>query len=168
MRGVCRAARRTGAGTARPGAARAGLLTGLAVLCLWLACSAGALAQRVPIPSTAEPGAVERSIPLQQVPETSGQDLRVPTAPPTKAPAGAESVLFNVSEIQIVGATALSQEQLAYAASDVLYLHALWAKLESLLIREDRLGLAEACFAFLPARGRLDLLGYEQPDLFAH
>jgi ribonuclease D len=66
------------------------------------------------------------------------------------------------------GAVELTSEQLAYAASDVLYLHALWAKLESLLIREDRLALAEACFAFLPARGRLDLLGYDQPDLFAH
>jgi ribonuclease D len=66
------------------------------------------------------------------------------------------------------GAVELTSEQLAYAASDVLYLHALWAKLEALLIREDRLALAEACFAFLPARGRLDLLGYEQPDVFAH
>jgi ribonuclease D len=66
------------------------------------------------------------------------------------------------------GAMELTSEQLAYAASDVLYLHALWAKLEALLIREDRLELAEACFAFLPARGRLDLLGYEQPDIFAH
>ncbi|HQT78537.1 MAG: 3'-5' exonuclease [Rhodospirillales bacterium 20-64-7] len=66
------------------------------------------------------------------------------------------------------GATELTPEQLAYAASDVLHLHALWAKLETLLIREDRLALAEACFAFLPARGRLDLLGYDQPDLFAH
>ena len=55
----------------------------------------------------------------------------------------------------------LTSEQLAYAASDVLYLHALWAKLEAVLIREDRLALAEACFAFLPTRGRLDLLGYE-------
>jgi len=66
------------------------------------------------------------------------------------------------------GAMELTSEQLAYAASDVLYLHALWAKLEAVLIREDRLGLAEACFAFLPTRGRLDLLGYEQPDVFAH
>jgi ribonuclease D len=66
------------------------------------------------------------------------------------------------------GAMELSSEQLAYAASDVLYLHALWAKLESILMREDRLALAEACFDFLPARARLDLLGYEQPDLFAH
>ena len=66
------------------------------------------------------------------------------------------------------GAPELTPEQLAYAASDVLHLHALWAKLEALLKREDRLDLAEACFAFLPARGRLDMLGYEDPDIFAH
>ena len=45
---------------------------------------------------------------------------------------------------------------------------ALWAKLEGLLKREGRLDLAEACFRFLPARGRLDLLGYEDPDIFHH
>ena len=66
------------------------------------------------------------------------------------------------------GAPELTSEQLAYAASDVLHLHALWARLEALLVREDRLALAEACFAFLPARGRLDMLGYEAPDIFAH
>ena len=66
------------------------------------------------------------------------------------------------------GAAELSPEQLAYAASDVLHLHALWAKLEGLLKREGRLDLAEACFRFLPARGRLDLLGYEDPDIFHH
>ncbi len=66
------------------------------------------------------------------------------------------------------GAAELTPEQLAYAASDVLHLHALWAKLEALLIREGRRELAAACFAFLPARARLDLLGYETPDLFAH
>ncbi len=66
------------------------------------------------------------------------------------------------------GAAELSAEQLSYAASDVLYLHALWQRLEALLVRENRLGLAEACFAFLPARAELDLLGYEDPDLFAH
>ncbi len=66
------------------------------------------------------------------------------------------------------GAAELSSEQLAYAASDVLHLHALWARLEALLVREDRLDLAMACFAFLPARARLDLLGYEDPDIFAH
>ena len=66
------------------------------------------------------------------------------------------------------GSPELSSEQVAYAASDVLHLHALWTKLEALLRREDRLALAEACFAFLPARARLDLLGYEAPDIFAH
>jgi len=57
---------------------------------------------------------------------------------------------------------------LAYAASDVLHLHALWARLEGLLRREGRLDLAEACFRFLPARGALDLLGYAEPDILAH
>jgi ribonuclease D len=66
------------------------------------------------------------------------------------------------------GAAELTTEQMAYAASDVLHLHALWAKLEGLLKREARLDLAEACFRFLPARGRLDLLGYEDPDIFHH
>ena len=66
------------------------------------------------------------------------------------------------------GAAELTAEQLAYAASDVLHLHALWARLEALLIREGRLDLALACYEFLPARGRLDLLGYEDPDIFAH
>jgi ribonuclease D len=66
------------------------------------------------------------------------------------------------------GSVTLSAEQLAYAASDVLHLHALWARLEALLAREARLDLAEACFAFLPARARLDLLGYEDPDIFHH
>ena len=66
------------------------------------------------------------------------------------------------------GSPELSAEQLAYAASDVLHLHALWVRLEALLQREGRLELAEACYAFLPARARLDLLGWEQPDIFAH
>ncbi len=66
------------------------------------------------------------------------------------------------------GAVELTSEQCAYAASDVLYLHALWAKLEAALIREGRLQLAEACFAFLPTRCRLDMLGFEEPDLFHH
>src|ERR1700760_180542 len=57
------------------------------------------------------------------------------------------------------GAPDLTPEQCAYAASDVLYLHALWARLEAALVREDRLELAEACFTFLPTRCRLDLLG---------
>ena len=66
------------------------------------------------------------------------------------------------------GAPELSSDQLAYAASDVLHLHALWAKLEALLKREDRLDLALACFAFLPTRARLDLLDYAAPDIFMH
>ena len=66
------------------------------------------------------------------------------------------------------GATELTSEQCAYAASDVLYLHALWERLRAALVREDRLRLAEACFGFLPTRCRLDLLGYEDPDLFHH
>ncbi len=66
------------------------------------------------------------------------------------------------------GAAELTPEQLAYAASDVLHLHALWAKLEGLLVREGRLELAQACFDFLPARGRLDVLGWDSPDIFAH
>jgi ribonuclease D len=66
------------------------------------------------------------------------------------------------------GAAELTAEQLAYAASDVLHLHALWSRLEGLLRREGRLELAEACFRFLPTRGHLDLLGYDEPDIFAH
>jgi len=66
------------------------------------------------------------------------------------------------------GAAELTPEQQAYAASDVLYLHALWQRLEGLLRREGRLELAMDCFAFLPARARLDLLGWENPDIFAH
>ncbi|MFT8646243.1 ribonuclease D [Gluconacetobacter sp.] len=66
------------------------------------------------------------------------------------------------------GAPDLTPEQKAYAASDVLYLHALWAMLEALLHREGRRDLAQSCYDFLPARARLDLLGYEEPDIFAH
>ena len=66
------------------------------------------------------------------------------------------------------GAAELTPEQLSYAASDVLHLHALWARLEALLVREERLQLAESCFSFLPARARLDVLGYDTPDIFAH
>jgi ribonuclease D len=66
------------------------------------------------------------------------------------------------------GAAELSEEQLTYAATDVLHLHALRAKLEALLEREGRQQLAEACFAFLPARAELDLGGWDEPDIFAH
>jgi ribonuclease D len=67
------------------------------------------------------------------------------------------------------GAPTLSDEQLTYAANDVLHLHALKAKMDDLLIREERMELAQACFDFLPTRAQLDLLGgWEDPDIFAH
>lgn len=67
------------------------------------------------------------------------------------------------------GAATLSDAQKDYAASDVLYLHRLKAALEACLIREDRLDLALRCFAFLPTRAQLDLMGWEEPhDLFHH
>ena len=66
------------------------------------------------------------------------------------------------------GADTLSQEQLAYAASDVLHLHALKARLDAMLEREGRMDLAQACFDFLPVRARLDLAGWEEIDVFAH
>nr|WP_240756953.1 ribonuclease D [Roseicella aquatilis] len=66
------------------------------------------------------------------------------------------------------GAAELTAEQMAYAASDVLHLHALWARLEGLLRREGRLELAQECFRFLPTRSALDLLGYGDPDILAH
>ena len=66
------------------------------------------------------------------------------------------------------GAAELSPEQLRYAAGDVLHLHALKAKLDEMLEREGRRSLAEACFAFLPTRGSLDLGGWAEPDIFAH
>jgi ribonuclease D len=66
------------------------------------------------------------------------------------------------------GAAALTQQQQAYAASDVLYLHRLKAELDALLQREGRMDLAQACFDFLPTRARLDLLGWDEPDILAH
>lgn len=66
------------------------------------------------------------------------------------------------------GAAELSSEQLTYAASDVLNLHALRAKLDQMLEREGRSDLATACFEFLPTRARLDLAGWEEVDIFAH
>ena len=65
-------------------------------------------------------------------------------------------------------ATSLSQQQLAYAASDVLYLHQLKARLEAMLARQDRTALAEACFRFLPTRAALDLASFDDMDIFAH
>jgi len=66
------------------------------------------------------------------------------------------------------GAEKLSDAQIAYAASDVLHLHALKARLDEMLAREGREGLAEACFRFLPTRAELDLAGWAAEDIFAH
>lgn len=66
------------------------------------------------------------------------------------------------------GAEQLSEAQLGYAASDVLHLHAIRAELERRLKREGRLDLAHACFRFLPTRAELDLLGWEDADIFSH
>ena len=66
------------------------------------------------------------------------------------------------------GASALSQDQVNYAASDVLHLHALKDRLDAMLAREGRTELAQACFDFLPWRARLDLAGWEDVDIFAH
>ncbi len=66
------------------------------------------------------------------------------------------------------GAEILSEAQVQYAASDVLYLHQIKAGLDAMLAREGRLDLAHACFAFLPVRARLDLAGWPDEDIFAH
>lgn len=66
------------------------------------------------------------------------------------------------------GADALSDAQVAYAATDVLHLHALKEKLDAMLAREGRTGLAAACFGFLPDRVRLDLAGWSEEDIFSH
>ena len=66
------------------------------------------------------------------------------------------------------GAEELTEAQLAYAASDVLYLHALREKLNERLEREGRTDLAQAAFDFLPTRARLDLAGWPEIDIFAH
>jgi ribonuclease D len=66
------------------------------------------------------------------------------------------------------GADELSEAQQAYAASDVLHLHALKEKLEMMLDREERRAEAEACFGFLPTRTKLDLMGWGDSDIFAH
>jgi ribonuclease D len=66
------------------------------------------------------------------------------------------------------GSPGLSEAQLAYAASDVLHLHGLRERLDAMLAREGRSGLAQACFNFLPTRAKLDLGGWEAEDIFAH
>lgn len=65
-------------------------------------------------------------------------------------------------------AATLSDAQLAYAASDVLHLHALRARLDHMLEREQRTAIAKACFDFLPMRAKLDLLGWPEQDIFSH
>lgn len=66
------------------------------------------------------------------------------------------------------GAETLSQAQVEYAASDVLYLHKLRDALQAMLEREGRAELAQACFDFLPTRAQLDLAGWPETDIFAH
>ena len=66
------------------------------------------------------------------------------------------------------GATTLTDQQKYYAASDVLHLHVLKAKLDIMLAREGRLDTAQACFRFLPVRAALDLAGFEETDIFSH
>jgi ribonuclease D len=62
----------------------------------------------------------------------------------------------------------LTDAQISYAAADVLYLHALKERLDTMLAREGREKLAAACFRFLPDRVRLDLAGFADEDIFAH
>lgn len=66
------------------------------------------------------------------------------------------------------GAADLTQAQIDYAASDVLYLHQLRDKLNEMLLREGRMELAQSCFDFLPTRAKLDLSGWPETDIFAH
>ena len=83
----------------------------------------------------------------------------------------AELIGVNLSKIQQSsdwGADQLTPEQIEYAASDVLYLHALRDALSTRLTRDGRAGEAEACFRFLPTRAKLDLMGWDEEDIFAH
>ena len=80
--------------------------------------------------------------------------------------AGAE--LSKAQQSSDWGAAVLTPAQLEYAASDVLYLHAVKARLDEMLAREGRTELARACFDFLPVRARLDLAGWDEIDIFAH
>ncbi|MHA1518391.1 MAG: ribonuclease D [Alphaproteobacteria bacterium] len=76
--------------------------------------------------------------------------------------------LFKQQQSSDWGAPELTPEQLKYAASDVLYLHALRDRLEAMMKREGRAHLAAACFEFLPTRAELDLEGWAEMDIFAH
>lgn len=66
------------------------------------------------------------------------------------------------------GAHVLSDAQKQYAAQDVLYLHELKSRLDQMLAREGRVGVAQACFDFIPTRAALDLAGWTEEDVFAH
>jgi ribonuclease D len=66
------------------------------------------------------------------------------------------------------GSKKLSKAQVEYAASDVLYLHQLRDSLNQMMIREDRMEIAQSCFDFLPTRAKLDLVGWPDNDIFAH
>jgi ribonuclease D len=66
------------------------------------------------------------------------------------------------------GSHVLTEQQKKYAASDVIYLHELKARLDQMLEREGRTQLAQACFDFLPTRAELDLMGWPEEDVFAH
>ena len=66
------------------------------------------------------------------------------------------------------GTQELTQQQIEYASSDVLYLHLLRSALNKILVRENRMELAQKCFNFLPTRVELDLLGWGNLDIFAH
>jgi ribonuclease D len=82
-----------------------------------------------------------------------------------------ELLNFDLSKQQQMsdwGAPELSEPQVAYAAADVLHLHAIKTKLDAMLARESRTDLAQACFKFLPDRVRLDLAGWAAEDPFAH
>lgn len=82
-----------------------------------------------------------------------------------------ELLSVDISKLQQMsdwGAADLTDAQLAYAASDVLYLHKLKEKLDERLAREGRTDLAQAAFDFLPTRARLDLAGWPDVDIFAH
>lgn len=89
---------------------------------------------------------------------------------------GLKVLLQDLAEIDISkqqqssdwGAPELTVAQQEYAASDVLYLHRLRETLDGRLAREGRTELAASCFAFLPTRARLDLLGWDEPDIFGH
>ncbi len=76
--------------------------------------------------------------------------------------------LSKQKQISDWGASELCHEQLTYAARDVLYLHQLRDRLHQLLVRESKLEIAENCFNFLPARAKLDLMGWADQDIFAH